>query len=674
MGFAVGETIGPYKITGLIGQGGMATIFKAHQLTLDRDVALKVIHPALNQDPSFLVRLNREAGIVARLNHPNIVPVYDYGECEGAPYLVMRFIQGKTLKTVMQEGRLDTEQILPIARAIANALTYAHAHGVLHRDVKPSNILLDDEGGIFLTDFGLARLSASSESTLSRDMMIGSPQYVSPEQAKSEPIDERSDVYSFGIVLYEMFTGRVPFSEDTPYATVMAQINDPLPAPRSVSSTVPPAVEMVLDKALAKDPSQRYASVSEMMAALENAAHGPQVADDPDKIPIIVDAFAPAAPPPANHAAPPAKPPLPVMLGTPPPRRWLLIAGSILAVCVIGFLAFTLWSSRQQPVPVAGIAANTPLPTPLVFASPTLPPTQAAQPTLSLVVPPASPTAAAPRPAATIAVPAATGKIAYTVALSELPEQHSIWIANANGTDARKIVDVAQWGAFSPDGKSLAFVRPKSPDGIYVANSDGTNERRIIGSADTCCVQWSPDSKRLIYFKGNLKQPARDSIFTTNLDGTEITEIGSGYNPTFAPDGNRIAYASCQANTNNCGLFVMDLKTKNPVMITRDNGANPQWSPRGDKLVYQADDGKGHINVFTVNPDGTGAKQLTSGKGNDGQPVWSRDGNYIIWRSDQNGAGWAIYSMRSDGSSPRLVVNAVPASILWGRESLTTAP
>ncbi len=676
MGFAVGETVGPYNITAFIGQGGMATIFKAHQLTLDRDVALKVIHPVLNQDRSFLIRLDREAAIVAKLNHPNIVPVYDYGECEGAHYLVMRYIQGKTLKTIMQEGRLETERILPIAHAIGDALAYAHAHGVLHRDVKPSNIMLDDEGGIYLTDFGLARLSASGESTLSRDMMIGSPQYVSPEQAMSEPIDERSDIYSFGIVLYEMFTGRVPFSEDTPYATVMAQINDPIPPPRSVSSLVPPAVEMVLDKALAKVPSQRYSSVSEMVTALENAVHGPTVTDDREKIPVIVNPFGPAAPPPAGNTAPPSKPLLPVALGTPPPRRWLLIAGSILAIFVIAVLAIALWSSRQQPAAVVNAPTNTPLPTPLVFPSPTLPPTQPVQPTLTLPVAPLPPSATVVvvRPSATAAIAAATGKIAYTVALSELPEQHSIWVANANGTDAHQVVEVAQWGAFSPDGKSLAFIRPMSPDGVYVANADGTNQRRIIGSADTCCVQWSPDSKRLIYFKGSLKQPASGSIYTTNLDGTEITAIGSGYNPTFAPDGNRIAYASCQANTSNCGLYVMDLKTKNPVMITRDNGANPQWSPRGDKLVYQADDGKGHINVFVVNPDGTGVKQLTSGKGNDGQPAWSRDGNYIIWRSDQNGADWAIYAMRSDGSSPRLVVNRVPASILWGRESLSTAP
>ncbi|HEX7593566.1 MAG TPA: serine/threonine-protein kinase, partial [Anaerolineae bacterium] len=157
MGFAVGESVGPYKIVEYIGQGGMATIFKAHQTSLDRFVALKVIHPALKEDPAFLNRLNREASIIAKLNHPNIVTVYDFSHFEGVPFLVLRFIDGKTLKAVLQQQKLSTQQILKIIRPVADALAYAHSRGVLHRDVKPSNILIDNEGHVFLTDFGLAR-------------------------------------------------------------------------------------------------------------------------------------------------------------------------------------------------------------------------------------------------------------------------------------------------------------------------------------------------------------------------------------------------------------------------------------------------------------------------------------------------------------------------------------
>ncbi|MBI3742442.1 MAG: serine/threonine protein kinase, partial [Chloroflexi bacterium] len=277
MGFAVGESIGPYKITQYIGQGGMATIYRAYQPALDRDVALKVIHPALKEDQAFLARLRREAAIVARLNHPNIVDVYDYAiaETDGTPYIVMRYIEGKTLKDVVQERKLSPQEILNIIRPVADALAYAHAHGVLHRDVKLSNIMLDHEGNVFLTDFGLARLTYKGESTLSHDMLIGSPQYISPEMAKGDPIDARTDVYSLGVVLFEMFAGRLPFQAETPYATVMAHINDPVPNARQFNKNIPPAVDFVLQRALAKKPEQRFGSVDELMRALENAVRGP---------------------------------------------------------------------------------------------------------------------------------------------------------------------------------------------------------------------------------------------------------------------------------------------------------------------------------------------------------------------------------------------------------------
>jgi TolB protein len=248
----------------------------------------------------------------------------------------------------------------------------------------------------------------------------------------------------------------------------------------------------------------------------------------------------------------------------------------------------------------------------------------------------------------------------------------SIWIANSDGGNPRQIIEMAMWPSLSPDGKQVAYYRIKD-SGIYIANSDGGNPHKVLGFADTCCVQWSPDSKQLVYFRGNPKFGG--SIFTATIDGKNITEIASGFNPAWSPDGNKIIYANCQENTSHCGLFVLDLKTKAGTMITRDNGANPQWSPRGDKIVYQKDDGNGHVNVFLVKPDGTGVKQLTSGKGNDGQPTWSRDGNLIFWRSDQNGKGWSIFAMNADGTRPRLVIpNTPPDPERWGRESLTASP
>jgi len=272
MTISPGDTVGPYRVIEPLGQGGMATVFKAYHAALDRYVALKVLHPAFKEDSNFNARFVREARIVAKLDHPNIVPIYDFAEHQGTPYLVMRFIEGKTLKAVLREGLLPVSRVLAIIRPVTEALAYAHAQGVLHRDIKPSNILCANDGHIFLTDFGLARIAQASESTLSQDMLIGTPQYISPEQARGEPATERSDLYSLGVVLFEMFTGRVPFSADTPYAVIHDHIYSPLPLPTSINPQLSPEIERVLLKVLAKDASARYASATELMTALERAA------------------------------------------------------------------------------------------------------------------------------------------------------------------------------------------------------------------------------------------------------------------------------------------------------------------------------------------------------------------------------------------------------------------
>src|SRR5574341_1283057 len=658
MGFEVGETVGPYKITQYIGRGGMATIYKAHQVTLDRDVALKVIHPALKEDESFVTRLKREASIIAKLNHPNIVPVYDFGELDGVSYLVMRFIEGKTLKEILQAQKPGTQQIIDIIRPVADALSYAHARGVVHRDVKPSNILIDNEGHVYLTDFGLARLAQSGDSTISQDMIIGSPQYLSPEQARGETGDARSDIYSLGIVIYEMFTGRVPFQGDTPYATITAHINQPLPPPRSFNPKVPPAVEKVLEKALAKERDKRFASVHDMMKALENAIRGPVEADEPvAPLPLL----------PSKPLKSPMKNPLEGLSGNfRDSSPFLLAAAGILALCVLvacllGVAALT----RQTPF----FSARAP--TPLLPRSPSPFSTDISGTSTATASTPAAGLTSSATPTSVPVRPAAPpGKIVYSIVTGDAPEQHTIWIANGDGSNPRRILDAAMWPSISPDGKQIAFYRIGKESGIYIANIDGSDLRKAIPFDNTCCVSWAPDVKHLAYFRGSMKHGG--SIFTANVDGSNATEIGPGFNPAWSPDGNRIAYAGCQPNSTQCGIFVYDFRAMSSTLITRDNGGNPQWSPRGDRLVYQADDGRSHINVFVVNADGSGRQQLTNGRGNDGQPDWSRDGNFIFWRSDQNGTAWAIYIMHPDGSKQRLLIpNAPPDGDLWGRESLS---
>lgn len=269
---SAGISIGEYDLIESLGAGGMATVYRAYHRRLKRQVAIKMIHHAYRDDPGFLARFQREAEIVASLEHPNIVPVYDFSEYHGQPYLVMKLVDGASLKAALSDGPLILGDILPILAPIGAALDYAHGRGVLHRDIKPSNIMLDQQRVPYLMDFGLARLTQSGESTLSSDMLIGTPNYMSPEQAQGDAVvDKRSDLYSFGVVLYELLVGQVPFSGGTPYAIIHDQIHRPLPAPRSINPDVPIPVEAVLFRALSKAPDDRYPSAGAMVEALLRA-------------------------------------------------------------------------------------------------------------------------------------------------------------------------------------------------------------------------------------------------------------------------------------------------------------------------------------------------------------------------------------------------------------------
>lgn len=357
MPISAGDNVGPYQIIEPLGQGGMATVFKAYHPALDRYVAIKVLHSAFKEDSNFNARFVREARIVAKLDHPNIVPIYDFAEQQGTPYLVMRFIEGKTLKAVLRDGLLPLPRVLAIIRPVTEALAYAHAQGILHRDIKPSNILRAHDGHIFLTDFGLARIAQAGDSTMSQDMLIGTPQYISPEQARGEPATERSDLYSLGVVLFEMFTGRVPFSADTPYAIIHDHIYTPLPLPTSINPNLSEEIGRVLLKVLAKDASARYANATELMTALEHAA-GIDVANvatlSPPPAPIsqvipppsVPEPIGVTAPPPAASAAPTRSPDLTPALAQPKKSARLKIVGALVAILVAfllcGGLAFAL--------------------------------------------------------------------------------------------------------------------------------------------------------------------------------------------------------------------------------------------------------------------------------------------------------------------------------------------
>ena len=272
MTIQIGENVGQYRVTAQLGQGGMATVYKAYHPSLDRYVAIKVLHPAFKEDTTFIARFQREALVLAKLEHANIVPIYDYAQHEGQPYLVMKFIEGETLKARLAQGPLKVGEALKVVDAVGSALAYAHKQGILHRDIKPSNVIIAADDQYYLSDFGLARIAQAGESTLSQDTMLGTPNYISPEQATGvRDLDARTDIYSFGVVLYEITVGRVPYSADTPFSVIHDHIYTPLPMPRALNPNVPEAVERVLLKSLAKDRADRYEDATALVTAFHQA-------------------------------------------------------------------------------------------------------------------------------------------------------------------------------------------------------------------------------------------------------------------------------------------------------------------------------------------------------------------------------------------------------------------
>jgi serine/threonine-protein kinase len=266
---------GRYRAERRLGAGGMAEVWCAQDEVLGRRVALKLMGGHFAEDPEYRERFRREAQAAAGMQHPNIVGIYDRSEWDGTPYIAMELVDGKTLKELVTErGPLPPEIAVGLTEQILRALGYAHRRGIVHRDVKPQNVIIDRDGQAKVADFGIARAGNTSEMTQT-GAIVGTMQYLSPEQAEGHPVDRRADLYSVGIVLYELLTGRVPFDGEAPIAIAIKQINElPVP-PGQLRPGIPPALEAVVLRALEKDPAQRYQSAEEFIAALEAARRAP---------------------------------------------------------------------------------------------------------------------------------------------------------------------------------------------------------------------------------------------------------------------------------------------------------------------------------------------------------------------------------------------------------------
>jgi len=351
-GTLIGRTLGQYEIRQELGRGGMATVYKAYQPSLGRYVAIKVLPPYHAEAETFIARFDREARAVARLEHPHILPIYDFGREGDLSYIVTKYVEGGTLKDYLGQP-FDLQRATSIVSQVASALDYAHDQGIIHRDVKPSNVLLDHGEWALLTDFGLAKMAGVSARITGSGVGIGTPAYMSPEQGQGLEVDRRSDVYSLGVILYEMLTGRTPYEADSPLSVMVQHITKPLPSPREANPAIPVAVERVIIKALVKDPAYRYARAGDLAVALQDAVSKSKEVSQAKASPsaeTVTKATTPSSTREQTRKTPPSRPVEPTKT---PPGGKRIAAAVITGIVILALVAaacVTIWTlARPKP-------------------------------------------------------------------------------------------------------------------------------------------------------------------------------------------------------------------------------------------------------------------------------------------------------------------------------------
>lgn len=489
------QKFGRYEIKGEIGRGGMATVYHAYDPRFEREVALKVLPREMLHDPQFRTRFEREAKTIAMLEHPAIVPVYDFGEEDGQPFFVMRYMTGGALTDRMKAGAMPIPEAARLLERLAPALDEAHARGIIHRDLKPGNILFDTHDQPYISDFGIAKIAAA-QTNVTGSSILGTPAYMSPEQAQGENIDGRSDIYGLGVILFEMLSGHQPYMGDTPMSVVIKHITDPVPHILDVKPDLPPEVEAVIEKAMAKDRDERFPTVKALAEALSQVAKG----ETPDLEPAAEAAAEAAArpsqtsvskkpaavkttlisdkkQPPSGRSAEIPEPP-----GEPRQGKrkglWIGLGGIAGLACLavvagififkdqIPFLAGSQPTSTNTQAPIVQPATNTPQAPLLPAASetPTLTPTQEMSPT---------PTTKA------LAVIGGADLVAFL-------SNNDIWVMGVDGSDLLQLTrDGAQKRnlQWAPDGQSLFYISGKCIQSVtYPAGS--ASQVTCFASAD----------------------------------------------------------------------------------------------------------------------------------------------------------------------------------------------
>ncbi|GAB4579225.1 MAG: hypothetical protein Fur0022_19630 [Anaerolineales bacterium] len=521
------SNIGRYQVRKELGRGGMATVFDAYDPRFERSVAIKVLPREFLHDPQFRARFEREAKTVALLEHPAIVPVYDFGEHDGQPYIVMQLMNGGSLADRLERGPIAPEEAVKILNRLAQALDVAHSKGIIHRDLKPGNVLFDQYGNAFLSDFGIARLKASGNATLTGSQIIGTPAYMSPEQIQGEKtIDGRSDIYALGVILFLMLSNQMPFQADTPAKVMIAHIIEPAPSILVFREDLPPGIDDVIDKALAKDPDDRYqtaAAMAEDFAEVVRASLAitrPRPVNDPAPPGVKAQtATRLSAPKTGPYAAKTAvsTPTLPPVSPTPQPVEepvksrpsWLLyVLGGVILFAILagGGMLIANLSGQGQATP---IAQTTPDIVPTVTET-EVPPT----PTLTL------------EPSPTEEVPAIlpTDTPAPTHTATEAPPE--------TPTDIPVVGPQPIGGAIQ-----LAFVQNND---IWLINLDGTGLTQLTTDRSIKSnLVWTPDGKLLLYTTGTCIRAVTPEGVADNIACFQFIETLGGI--AVSPDGTQLA-------------------------------------------------------------------------------------------------------------------------------------
>ena len=579
MGLSPGTRLGSYEIVGAIGAGGMGEVYRARDMKLGRDVALKVLPEAFARDAERMARFRREAQLLASLNHPNIASIYGF-EDSGSHALVMELVEGPTLADRIKQGAISFEEALPIAQQIAEGLEYAHERGVVHRDLKPANIKLTCDDVAKILDFGLAKalegdpasVDISSSPTISRmatqaGIILGTAAYMSPEQAKGKSVDRRTDIWSFGCVLFEMLTGKMAFSGETVTDTLAAVIKSE-PDWNALPAAVPAHVRVLLRRCLQKDPRHRLRDIGDARVSLEEVLAG-----SPDSYSTAGVSF-------------------------PVARR---VVPAVLAGMMVGALVAGLAVWRFGPVWTPHSAMH--------FSAVTNFAGVQAQPAFS-----------------------PDGRSVAFV--SNRDGHYNIYVGLISGGSLVQVTNDAnlkkrpEW---SPDGTTLAYAQ-LNRSGLWdiweVAALGGTARRVILNATDPA---WSPSGRELAY--ENLTD---DTIWISGTSGENARPLttASGLHetePRFSPDGGQIAFCA-QSDGPYSELEVVDLGSRRARELTQLSALalSPAWSPDG-RYIYFASSRGGAMNIWKISASGGEPEQITAGQGDDAQLDVSADGKKIVF-------------------------------------------